>query len=360
MSQGNPLLEEAALWFARMRGPEAEAHRSSFEAWLAGDAQHRAAYNRSAEVFSMGKFLAEEPKATDTIAGNRALQEAAAAPRVPIWKPALLVGICVLALLSWAILAGPGGRLFGSADGIATKAGNPLQRSIELATGPVEGRTERLADGSTVKLDPRSMVTVSYDDARRQLRLERGRARFEVAHDPRPFVVLAGNGSVTARGTVFEVTVRDDAKVEVRLLRGSVDVAMPRLAAAPQRVTRLAPGQSLTFEIPAVAINASSAVAPGDDGNVAGKGSDAGSVSRDLREVDGARVADLIAEANALGRVPIKLVAAQYGERRISGRFRVTDPVQLAERLAAIFDLAIDRSDPSVIVLRANEGRRKT
>lgn len=352
MSQENGLIEEAALWFARMRGPEAEAHRIGFEAWLAGDARHRAAYNRSAEIFSMGKFLAEETRTTDADPRQVATCEAAAERRVLLWTPALLVGVCLVALFSWVILASPAGRLFGSADGVATKASNPLQQSIEFATGPMDQRTERLADGSTVKLGPLSLVTVSYDGGRRLLRLERGRARFEVAHDPRPFVVMAGNGSVTARGTVFEVTVRDDAKVEVLLLRGSVDVAVPSAPAASPRVTRMAPGQSLTFESPASAIDMASAGAPPGAPPGAAGGSGATSADGNIREVDGVRVADLIGEANALGRVSIRLDDPQYGDRRISGRFRVADPVKLAERLAAIFDLAIDRSDPRVIVLR--------
>ena len=43
------LFEEAAAWFARMRGPDAEASRDEFEAWLARGALHRSAYNRAAD-----------------------------------------------------------------------------------------------------------------------------------------------------------------------------------------------------------------------------------------------------------------------------------------------------------------------
>ena len=53
------LLQEAAAWFARMRGPDAEASRDEFEAWLARGALHRRAYNRAAEIFAMGKVLGD-------------------------------------------------------------------------------------------------------------------------------------------------------------------------------------------------------------------------------------------------------------------------------------------------------------
>lgn len=55
------LREEAARWFTAMRGPEAEACRVDFEAWLARDVSHRAAYNRIAETFSLGKRLKPVP-----------------------------------------------------------------------------------------------------------------------------------------------------------------------------------------------------------------------------------------------------------------------------------------------------------
>src|SRR5438270_410705 len=57
------LARDAATWFARMRGPDADARQGEFEAWLAGAPEHRAAYNRASEVFALGKLLADEPVA---------------------------------------------------------------------------------------------------------------------------------------------------------------------------------------------------------------------------------------------------------------------------------------------------------
>lgn len=37
-------MREASLWFARMRGPDAEEWRPQFEQWLALGASHRGAY----------------------------------------------------------------------------------------------------------------------------------------------------------------------------------------------------------------------------------------------------------------------------------------------------------------------------
>src|SRR3546814_15638638 len=43
-----------------MRGPDADARREEFEAWLARGALHRTAYNKIAETFSIGKGLKED------------------------------------------------------------------------------------------------------------------------------------------------------------------------------------------------------------------------------------------------------------------------------------------------------------
>jgi transmembrane sensor len=40
------------------------------------------------------------------------------------------------------------------------------------------------------------------------------------------------------------------------------------------------------------------------------------------------------------------------GERRVSGRFRIDDTELLADRLAALFDLTVDRSKATAILLR--------
>src|SRR3546814_5408814 len=53
-------MREASLWFARMRGPDAEEWRPQFEDWLALGASHRGAYNRAGEIFALGRFMAAQ------------------------------------------------------------------------------------------------------------------------------------------------------------------------------------------------------------------------------------------------------------------------------------------------------------
>jgi transmembrane sensor len=60
MLRMDQLMREASLWFARMRGPDAQAYRPDFEHWLSLGASHRDAYERAGEIFAMGRFLAAQ------------------------------------------------------------------------------------------------------------------------------------------------------------------------------------------------------------------------------------------------------------------------------------------------------------
>ncbi|WP_158332108.1 FecR family protein [Brevundimonas abyssalis] len=97
-------------------------------------------------------------------------------------------------------------------------------RPLVYETGMGERRVVQLADGSTVSLDSSSEVRVRYSADARQLSLERGQARFEVAHDTgRPFTVRAGDQIVVATGTAFNIDMLGP-EVLVTLLDGRITV----------------------------------------------------------------------------------------------------------------------------------------
>ena len=65
-----------------------------------------------------------------------------------------------------------------------------------------ERSTFTLSDGSVVTLNTNSELVVDFSEGRRDIRLSRGEANFDVAKNPdRPFVVRAGDGVVWAVGT---------------------------------------------------------------------------------------------------------------------------------------------------------------
>jgi transmembrane sensor len=87
----------------------------------------------------------------------------------------------------------------------------------DRATGIDETRSVTLEDGSRVHLDARSAIALRYGADERRVILLRGEALFEVAADrARPFVVEAAQGTVTARGTAFDVALTlEGARVTV-------------------------------------------------------------------------------------------------------------------------------------------------
>lgn len=339
------LLEEASLWFARMRGPDAEAHRPGFEAWLKLGAVHRGAYNRAGEIFALGRFLAEE--------GNPSSHDGANDDDRSWWR---IAAVAASLLLMVGI-----GAWFGRGFVISS---NPPQQQIATAPAAVaadrrtfatddgKDRTIQLADGSTVMLAGRSRLSTMFDGSRRELRLERGRARFDVAHEAqRTFVVFAGNGSVTARGTLFDVILRRGNLVTVRLLRGAVDVERPAAAGEKagkqEAITRLAPGEELSFglaKLPSLGLPARSLA---DEAFIPTR------PLSPFKEFDGAPLSAVIAEANRGAMIPIRAGDPAIAALAVSGRFRVDDPDQVADRLASLFDLKIDRSRRDEIVLRS-------
>jgi transmembrane sensor len=93
----------------------------------------------------------------------------------------------------------------------------------QTAIGGIED--VRLPDGSSIVLGGSSKLSVSYSAQRRSVTLTDGQAWFKVVHNPRwPFVVAAGDGTITAVGTAFLVT-RNSDRVVVTVTEGTVEVA---------------------------------------------------------------------------------------------------------------------------------------
>ena len=333
------LWSEATVWFARMRSPDAEAFRWEFEEWLARGALHRRYYNRASEPWLHGTAAYAEERALIHGVGNQQPEP------TPETRPkrgaiaAMIAGSIFVAGSAMLYLAGDRRDVGPERPAIAAQA---VTGSARIATAAPEQRLVQLADGSVVVLGGDTQLEVQFAAAMRHLRLDRGNARFEVAHEARPFVVLAGGGSVTAHGTIFDVGITPDHRVSVRLIRGSVDVRFP----APERAKveplprLLHPGEAVSFE---------ATVARASDPARAIPATTAGQEARDYR---GVPLAEIVGEANRNSVVPIRLAEPAIAQQQMSGRFRIDDTAVLAERLAALLDLVLDRTNPSEIVLR--------
>lgn len=344
----NQLEKEAAHWFARMRGPNADKHRPDFERWLALGAAHLGAYNRASELWSMGNFLANEPLIAGEGGSYPAPSPLQEPPHPAPRKRGRGVVMCLLAgCLSVFLVSGwflsSSNQQPGKAGQIGTVASSSENGSrserIEFATIAGETRTVRLDDGSMVTLSPGSRLTVLFNLSERHLRLERGRGRFDVAHEKRPFIVSAGLGTVTAHGTIFDVELSGTQRISVKLIRGSIAVEMPssdESAEAKASVRWLVPGEQVEF---ANATLPTPAVVPVP-----------AALAGAALEFDDVRLADLVARTNRGSVVKLR-IDPSLADLRISGRFQTADKRKLADAIASTFNLKVDADPPGVIRL---------
>lgn len=196
---------EASDWFARMNADDVTADdRVRFKTWLDAHPCNVKAY---AELEGTWKELVKSGPLVRAVYFGQAMNAASARPaRVPRWVASTLAAMVA------AIVIGA----------CWTYYKQQADTSFQTAIG--EQVAVMLPDGSSLNLNTNSQVDVDYSQRSRVIRLERGEAYFNVAHDAdRPFWVLAGNRWVRAVGTAFNVYVRP-AGVQVTVSEGTVKV----------------------------------------------------------------------------------------------------------------------------------------
>lgn len=110
-----------------------------------------------------------------------------------------------------------------------------LQHGL-YTTGVGEQRLLTLADRSIVELNARSRIRIRYTEDERRVDLLEGQALFHVAKNKaRPFVVHAGNSSVLAVGTAFDVYKKSSGTI-VTVVEGQVAVVRSESLAARSAV----------------------------------------------------------------------------------------------------------------------------
>jgi len=322
-SNGEPRLEdvrrEAAAWIARMHGPDAERSRLAFERWRAVSPIHRRVYAEMQAISQSSERLGASALARQHFARR-------ARPRL-FDRPSR---VHVLASVATLICAGVAAAMFAW-PGRAPQAGAP---AIASAVGRIE--RVRLADGTMVTLDTDSALQPIFDAGTRLVRLVRGRARFDVAHDAaRPFMVEAGDRLILDRGTVFDVAVSRD-EVRVALLRGAVEVR-ERVTVAPA-IERLAPGQILAARpsaTPAVSLAPAGAERWVDG----------------MLSYQGAPLAEVVADINRYSTRRIRLADPALASLRVTGVFRAVPVDASATVLAASLRLRLGRTANGDLVL---------
>lgn len=323
VSPGPKVLAEADRWFARLRtGNVTAGERTAFERWRS-DPEHAAAFAQTERLWDGIGALAGDPElealsAQALRATDPRRQRQRTGWRMPLALAASLIA-CALVLVAGL--------------GVFERAPPP----VVYATGPEQRDTVRLEDGSLLVLNADTVVAVRMGRDRRSLVLERGEAVFGVAHDPRrPFSVEAGNGTVTALGTRFQIR-HEQANVTVTLLEGSV--ALERVQGGERR--KMVPGDQATY---------------GDDASmpVALRLVDTdvtSSWTRGRLLFRATPLSEVVAEVNRYAGTPLRLEDPALGSLAVSGTFPMGDSASVALALQALLPVRIGRHDREVIAL---------
>lgn len=314
-------IQAAATWFARLRGPDGRRLRPAYARWRLRNAARAKVSAEIDEVWGLAGELADDP-------AIRALVDNA--PSAPA-RGSGSAWTRRAAALAVFVLAGAAGGGLALHFGV----GAPV-RSEVYQTAQGEQRAVTLSDGSVIRLDTATRLTVEMRPRRRDIRLVRGRARFTAARDPaRPFVVEAGPARVEALGTVFDVRL-DAGSTAVNLFKGAVEVR--NIEQGSVRPVRLAPGDGVRVS----ALAAPLAVVRFDRDGAWGWS--------DGRLVfAGASLAEVAAELNRYG--PGRMVVAGAGGQRFRGELKAGDVDGAAAVLSALYDLSVRRSPNGDVVL---------
>ncbi len=239
---------------------------------------------------------------------------------------AVLVGI-----LTWWV-RGPG------------SAGTPV--AYQTARG--EQGSWRLPDGSLLRLNTESAVSVRYSSRERVVEIERGQALFDVAHDdPRRFRVAAGQVGAIAVGTRFDVY-REPTSTTVTIVEGRVAVFTgkpPRLAnphELPPHVQLVDAGYQLRIDGGVVQDHP---IRVDVDQNLAWLQGKIAFERRPLGEV--------AEEFNRYAQVPIEIDDVGLRALAVSGVFEADDMESFLVFLESIEGVAVERSPTRIRVYRA-------
>ncbi|MBO3274473.1 FecR family protein [Pseudomonas schmalbachii] len=301
--------ELAAKWFSRQRSGTFDAReRQALDRWLAEDPAHERAYREIEQLWADFDLIRPPARITRR-------------PPLP-WRG--LAAACLFLAL-----------LLSASDFGGNRLADP-QWSQD--SGPGEQREVLLADGTRVFLAGSSSLRMDFRDGFRDVRLLRGTAYFEVAHDSaRPFRVSIGDSRVRVLGTGFEVR-RDNAALSVAVRHGRVALqphagdAREQTLQAGERA-RLAPGAGLA-ELDRIAPGS---VGAWRDGMLAFRDRPLGALLEELSQYRAA---------------PIRLGDPALAQKPISGNVRLARIDDFLIALPLLLDVRVQRrADGEAVIL---------
>lgn len=231
----------------------------------------------------------------------------------------------------------------GAAVLLAVAGGYKAIPSIELSLAEVREYTVAdgmvrhvaLSDGTELILAADAVVEVRYTPHDRVVELARGTIFADVRHDDgRSFRIDAGETRIVDLGTRFEVAMKP-ADIRVSVASGKVRF-----------------GRSGWFDTP-ISLTASQAATFDPAGVHRLADVDPDAVARwrsEWVEYKGAPLRDVIADLQGLSAEPIRIADQSLGDKPVSGRIRLTDPLGQLQNLSITHDFRLRRTRDALVI----------
>lgn len=318
------IFTEAAEWHERMFGLPGDATSQAFEAWRRASGDHARAYELVCAAHDEAAALAGEQ-------AMLALRHEAVTRAMLVRRPArikrraIAAGVLLLASAPLAALGLHGWHPF--------TAERMTEESFRTDIGQQAEVT--LPDGSTVTLDTASRLRVAFTGDERRVMLD-GQGWFDLKPSARPFVIVAGDRTMTADAGRFDVRT-DPGQVRAFAADGTLSIANGAEGAA----VALDPGRLIAMSGSEAAIRRLD-----DPQSVTGW-------RTGMLQFDDVRLADAVGELNRYRRTPIRVADTRAADLRISGSFHTAESPAFLDALTTGFPVRVTQDSGAAIVIAA-------
>lgn len=233
-----------------------------------------------------------------------------------------------------------GGAMAAAAAGVAMLVVLPqMTPPTVYETVKGERKSVQLADGSTLRLNTDTRISVRLASGSRQLVLDHGEVGLSVVHDARrPLRLTTGDVVLTDLGTQFDVR-RSDGNLQVAVTEGSVEMAM----AGHNAVAVLKRGDQLVRQDGSARIQVSQ-VAP--DEVFAWTTSHA--IYHDVP------LAVVVKDLNRYFTIPIR-VDERAGELRMTAMLTLDSEASVVRRLQDYLSLRVETTSRAIVLHRGDQ-----
>jgi transmembrane sensor len=300
--------------------PDARLRRA-FEAWRRESDVHDTAYRSVAAAHDQAQALAGRP---EMLALRHEAATRAALVRGPVHVKRKVI-VASLLFVAAAPLAAWGVERWAAPHAVPA-----IGERFRTDIGQQADIT--LPDGSTVTLDTASRLQVSYSDGERRVMLN-GQGWFDVKPSARPFVIVAGDRTVTADAGLFDIRA-DPGTLRAFAAAGQLAIGTGGGSTVPVTAGKLLAVQGETAALRSV----------GDPLTITGW-------RQGLLQFDDLRLADAATELNRYRRQPIRIADARAGALRISGSFRTAETPAFVDALTTGFPLRVQKTSDAGIVI---------